>query len=255
MTSYLICAAARTGTNLLATALRQTRVAGRPLEYFNVPSANQPFMLKELGIEADRDGKPDFAARLPAILRAGTRGGIFGATVHRPQVRELAQAIGYQGLNGQWPFLDHAALPVLRACFSGLRFIHLRRNNTVAQAISHYRAIRTKRWYEIHKDPIPNDDETALPFDFDALRKLLHAAESDAAFWADLLAEETDTTLALSYEELDADFHGVILRVLRFLDVPTDGVTLNPPGYRRQADARSRAWEAQVRGMLAEQTG
>jgi LPS sulfotransferase NodH len=250
LTAFLICASARTGTNLLATALRRTGVAGRPLEYFSVQLANKPFMRETLGLAAAQETPPDFAARLPMILRAGrSSNGIFGATVHWVQLKNVLASIGLVG-GARVPAADPRALAALRANFPGLRFIQLTRENKVAQAISHYRAIQSGRWSESVHEPAsaaPAD----LEFDYEAILRLTRAAETDAACWQAFLAEAEATTLRLTYEGVSADFGGTVRQVLDFLEIPTAGVEIPPPNYRRQADATSLAWEARFRRQTA----
>jgi LPS sulfotransferase NodH len=248
--SFLICASARTGTNLLATALRRTGVAGWPFEYFSAELANQPFMLSRLGNIAASAGAPDFAARLPLIIRAGsTDNGVFGSTVHWVQMKNLMAAIGHAGEPILPPSPD--AVASLSASFPGLRFIQLTRQNTVAQAISHYRAMKTGRWSELAREPAaaaPVD----LPFDEATILRLKQGAETDAAGWEAFLAGRPEPKLALTYEALSADFHETIRRVLEFLDIRASEVNIPPPNFRRQADALSLEWEDRIRGIPAQ---
>jgi LPS sulfotransferase NodH len=247
MTSFLICASARTGTNLLATALRQTKISGSPHEYFNDDMMNEPFMLRLLGLTAASGGPPDFAARLGRILRAGTSpNGVFGATVHWWQLKNLMAAIEKpQELTA--PQNRHPP-DALRMFFPDLRFIWLRRENKVAQAISHYVAITTGRWYELNSNAMPERRSAdGVPFDFAAIRHLVDTAEREESGWRRFLASMEDTTLPLTYEELAADFPGVITRVLGFLGLSLAPAEIPPPSFRRQADARSLAWERRYR--------
>jgi LPS sulfotransferase NodH len=232
--SYIICAGPRTGSNLLATALRRTRIAGWPLEYFNMGSANRPFMLNELSLERDRGGTVDFSARLPHILRKGTLGGIFGATVHLSDKDHLHGAIcgAYPAAAGAI-FADalHAALP-------RLHFIWLRRADKLAQAISHHTAKISGVWQQ-SAEAGDGDDAPEIPFDFDEITDLLNQAVTEDEGWRGVLAGQEAHTLALTYEEFAADYAGTLTSVLAFLglDVPPGG--LPDPPYQRQANERS----------------
>ncbi len=250
MISFLICASARTGTNLLATALRATGVAGSPLEYFSAELANEPFMLQKLGGIAASTGPTDFAARLPLIIQAGsTRNAVFGSTVHWVQMKNLLAAIGRPGVRILPPNPD--VMTALSAAFPGLRFIQLTRQNTVAQAISHYRAMKTGRWSESAREPAPVAP-VEIPFDEAAILRLKQGAENDAAGWDAFLAGRPEPKLALTYEALSADFHDTIRRVLTFLDIPASEMKIPQPNYRRQADDLSLEWEARIRGIPAQ---
>lgn len=243
--SYLICAGPRTGSNLLATALRATKLMGRPFEYFNVPVMNQPWMLRTLGLPADFTGLPQISDRLQLIVRAGTSdNGVFGATVHWWDLDGLLQAI--RGTRPDPAGGSERALDVLRSYFPDLRFIWLRRTNTVAQGISHYLARATRVWSVRSNASNGPQDDRNVPFDFAKIHELVHDAELQAEGWRGLLLGAEEITLALTYEEFAADFAGCLRRVLGFLGQPVPA-DLPPVHYRRQSDERSLEWERRYR--------
>ena len=233
-TSYIICAGPRTGSNLLATALRATRIAGSPLEYFNAATMNGAFMLGQLGVEPDHGVPPDFAARLPAILRAGTRGGVFGSTVHWADKDYLLQA-----LQATHPAqADASLLELLRAALPRPRFIWLQREDKLAQAVSHHTARITGVWQK-NANSQTSAPPPEIPFDFTAITQLLDDAIRQEQGWREMLAGQEADVLPIVYEEFAADYAGTLTRVLAFfgLEVPPQG--LPKPPYQRQADARS----------------
>jgi LPS sulfotransferase NodH len=232
--SYIICAGPRTGSNLLASALRQTRIAGSALEYFNAATMNGPFMLERLGVAADRADPPDFGARLPEILRAGTQGDVFGATVHWWDKDHLLRAV-----RSACP--EMAAAPgaaLLRAALPGLRFLWLRREDKLAQAVSHHTARVSGVWQK-RAQAGAGGPPPEIPFDFETIGRLVEDAVLQERGWRDFLAGHEADTLAIGYEEFAADYEGTLTRVLAFLGraVPPQG--LPSPPLQRQADARS----------------
>ena len=240
--SYLICASARTGSNLLATALRDMGV-GRPYEYFNAGQFRNPFMLKLLELP---DSSMDLPDRLNRIVRAGTTAnGVFGVTVHWLDLARLLVAVGEK---------QKRALPVdghspdgVRSLFPPLSYIWLRRENRVAQGISHYLAGKTGHWYEPIGSPERDlSQDHDVPFDFQVIAERVRLATREETAWRQFLAGSPNTTLELTYEELAADFPGTVARALRFLEVP-EGLKIPPPGLRRQATARSVEWERRYR--------
>jgi trehalose 2-sulfotransferase len=244
--SYLICASPRTGSNLLATALRELGTAGRPFEYFNSGVMSDPYMLDVL---SSSTANADALGWLDRILLAGTTSnGVFGATVHWWNVEQILVAIGKK--QGRIVSAPRQARDRLRSFFPGLLFIWLRRENKVAQAISHYLAIQTGVWYEPSADPVPDPRPGRdVPFDFAAIQTQVDAATYEEDEWRQFLAGALDTTLEITYEELAADFAGTMTRVLAFLGAPPV-VNIPKPAYRRLQDARSLEWEQRYRELV-----
>ncbi len=244
---YLLCAGARTGSNLLASALRRTGICGLPFEYFNTDLMNDDAILKELGLSAGPVDVEALAARLEAILRGGTTpNGVFGATVHWWDLDRLRAAVG-KSRACEIPPLGSAP-DGLRAFFPGLRYVWLRRENKVAQGISHYIATRTGAWHRWVRDlPTRQGQVPEVVYDFAAIKDFVTTAEAEDAGWRGFLADSSSITLSLTYEDLAADYRGTVTRVLTFLDVAAGGVEIPPPAFHRQADARSVEWERRYR--------
>jgi LPS sulfotransferase NodH len=79
----MICAAPRTGSTLLAQALRDTGRAGRPSEFFDIHEHNERFWINSLGITSD-------AQYFDKVLAAAsTENGIFGQKLHWHQAPAL----------------------------------------------------------------------------------------------------------------------------------------------------------------------
>src|SRR5437660_9519697 len=119
--SYIICTAPRTGSTLLAEALKATGCAGRPAEYFDIHAHNEQYWIRTLGIRND-------AEYIEKVVEAGTTSnGVFGLKVHFHQLRavhaKLLAAAQSQKVNG--PAMSVEAL--LRARFGEPRYIWLMR--------------------------------------------------------------------------------------------------------------------------------
>ena len=147
--SYIICTAPRTGSTLLAEALKVTGRAGRPAEYFDIHAHNEQYWIRTLGIRND-------AEYIEKVVEAGTTSnGVFGLKVHFHQLRavhaKLLAAAQSQKVNG--PAMSVEAL--LRARFGEPRYIWLMRRNKVAEAISYYRAAKTGLWRSLSAEAAP----------------------------------------------------------------------------------------------------
>jgi LPS sulfotransferase NodH len=245
--SYLICSSPRTGSNLLATAIRKTGVAGYPFEYFCQITLNAPFMLKTIGLPAEDAGPPHLASRMDRILARGTTpNGIFGGTVHWGHLSTLLDAIGE--IQGKEISPRDGVLDGLRSVFPNLKFIRLYRRNHVAQGISHFIAKATKRWQVLEDSPplhAPAPDEPQ--YDFPAIQKFVKLARNDEEGWRSLLSPCPENTFPVSYEELAADYRTVVGDVLDFIGMPGAHTVVPKPPFRRQANDRSAEWEARYR--------
>jgi LPS sulfotransferase NodH len=246
-TSYLICAGPRTGSNLLASTLRHAEVAGQPFEYFGRATLNGAHMLGLLGLEPEEAEAMSLADRLDRILAAGTTGnGVFGATLHwghfQPMVDAVRERLGDNVSAGA----DIAT--VLRGFFPGIHYVWLRRENHVAQAISHYLARQTGLWQtQANADePSAGGDEEPV-YDFAAIKRLVGFAEREEQGWRRIFSEISDPVFAVTYEELAAEREAIVARVLEFLGVPKAIQEIPEAPLRRLADTRSVAWEERFR--------
>jgi LPS sulfotransferase NodH/glycosyltransferase involved in cell wall biosynthesis len=254
--SYLICAAARTGSNLLASALRRTDLAGRPFEYFNAPSQNAEFMLKNLGISLEMSKTIKPIERLKRIIRFGTtENGVFGATVHWWDLEKMYQAI-IDHSDSNAPSRDE----MIEACagfFPELRYVWLRRENKVAQAISHYIATKSGVWQVNQNETKPAREPKKIDYDFGKIREFVVSAEVEDDGWRNFL-NGTKDALTITYEELAQDYHGTVGKVLDFIGVRVAKDAIPAPQFRRTADSRSFEWEQRYRaeaGMQREAIG
>jgi LPS sulfotransferase NodH len=226
-TTYLIASANRCGSYLLCEGLGETGVAGQPTE--------------SLSIEYRRDlckrlygAEMDFSVSMTAMIRRTmTNNGVFGAKVHWDQVEELWYESGYDGP----PYI------FLLDEFPGARYIHLHRRDTLAQAISLSIAQQTNEWWRTaaSTSPVRNDVEPV----FDAT-KILHLQldlirQRDA--WRDFFRMEGITPLEMEYETLVADYHGEVVRALKFLGLDaTKARDIPEPRLQKQGDELNALW-------------
>lgn len=246
-TSYLICAGPRTGSNLLASTLRHAEVAGQPFEYFGRATLNGPHMLGLLNLGPVEAETMSLADRLDRILAAGaTENGVFGATLHWGHFQPMVDAVR-EKLGDNVPAAADVAA-VLRGYFPGIRYVWLRRENHVAQAISHYLARQTGLWQTQAKAERPSADSAEEPaYDFSAIKRLVGFAEREEQGWRRTFSEISDPVFAVTYEELAVAREAVVARVLEFLGVPKAIQEIPEAPLRRLADARSVAWEERFR--------
>jgi LPS sulfotransferase NodH len=247
--SYLIAANQRSGTTMLARALADTGIAGRPEEYFlAVDPAQQPAQQRgwqywEEGPYGFMNGATDRESYLDIVFRLGsTPNGIFGAKLMWNNVewaiakfREMPRFTG----------LDRAQ--VFHAAFPDLHVVHVSRRDRVRQAVS---------WARMAQDGVyvVSDDEPAVPtgaaeYRFELIRGLEGLIEAGERGWHELYAELGLDPYEVVYEDLatEAGFEQSVRGVLDHLGLEAGDLVVPRPRTHRQSDALNDEWVARYR--------
>jgi LPS sulfotransferase NodH len=237
--SYLICATPRSGSTLLCGLLRSTGIAGRPESYFR---------RQDLSAYADQWGVPrsghavtDVDAFVRAAVAAGsTPNGVFGARIMWGTMTELTDALASASDSG-----PASSVELLTRAFGRTRFLHLRRIDTVAQAVSWARSEQTHYWH-------PGDEAAAggrePSFDRGLIDELVSTITAHEAAWRDWFTGQGLSPYELTYEDLAEDPISVTRAVLDHLGLvlpPDRNITVRD---RRQADDLNAEWVARYRG-------
>jgi LPS sulfotransferase NodH len=248
--SYLICAAPRTGSTLLAQALAATGRAGRPNEYFDIHDENEHFWLNSLSIADDSEyfGK---------AVRAGTTAnGVFAIKLLWHQSPAILAKLRAAAPPLAMP--PGASLHQLLEARLGVppRYVWLRRRDKLAQAISYLRASKTGIWRST--DMAAGRAAAPEPaFDFDLIAQYVRVVHDFDLRWEAYFRENRLKVLMIVYENFVQAYERTVFDVLDFIGVPRDGITLPPPRLQRQGDAASQDWQRQFveiarkRGMVA----
>src|SRR4051812_7686283 len=143
---YFVCATPRSGSTLLCRSLAATGVAGRPEEYFErlrhsgLPREPREYFGGLPPQDADlldllpetRTGRPqhaDLDRELPRYLEDGTTpNGVFGSKLMWGHLEDLLARLGPDTLEDRLGRLD---------------YVHVTREDKVAQAVSLWRAVQT----------------------------------------------------------------------------------------------------------------
>lgn len=239
--AYFVCCDARTGSSLLAATLRATGRAGKPFEYFTRAEIDKPWLRAELRVPEDLPftSFPDWREY---ILSAGCEmGGVFAASVHYWQLPHCVETFRAAGS-------EASPLDVLRGFFPDLRLIWLRRDNIVAQAISHHVAIATAIWNSrLGGAARPGESDRGAPYDFDKIEHQVQSVLAAQAGWRETLKGAEAITLPLSYEELAADLPGAVARVFAHVGLALGPEPIRAPGLEKQAGAWSKEMERRYR--------
>jgi len=244
--AYLVLATARSGSTLLCETLRETGVAGRPLEHFEVfAPTSLPRQPREyfhgvtdpeiLDLLAPLEpGTP--AVQTPEewwerILREGTGdNGVWGGKLMWAHTGDLLRRT--RGLPG---FGDADLATTLRALLRDPDLILMVREDKVAQAVSLWRAVQTETWRR-------SDTPDRAVYRFAGINHLREQLERDEAAWRAWLARNNLQHYQVRYSELAADPAGVVAGILRFLGLRCEA-PVEPP-VQRQGDSRSADWAA-----------
>lgn len=230
--SYLLCGTPRTGSTLLCGLLRSTGVAGRPESYFRRPDERS--WAQRWRLPGGGDGTFGYGDYVRAAVAAGsTDNGVFGARVMWGSLEPLVTRLGvvHPGLAG-------ADVELLTRAFGPLRFLHLQRGDTLAQAVSWVRAEQTGHWQ--HGDSVAPGHEPR--FDAEQIRERIRVIDEHDAAWRQWLAAFDLEPFPVRYEDLAADPDGVTRGVLDFLGLPIPTPSAIAPRQHRQADEINHDW-------------
>jgi LPS sulfotransferase NodH len=180
--TYAIASHARSGSNLLSSALKETKVLGRPTEYFN------RYMIEHGSFEG-ADGTVEKQCQL--IRNSATEpGGVCGMKLFPRQLDWAAQ---------------HVNLP---EWFPNMTWVWLRRRDILGQAISWEFASQSQAWTHIEK---ANQQPV---YDFNEIsRRLVIVSVSDAR-WNHYFAARCITPMEVWFEDLP---HGGLEQVIGHL--------------------------------------
>ncbi len=232
----MVCAIARTGSNLLCDGLHATRRAGRGQQYF------LPKFESDLAGKYGLDARKDFAGYVRGSVDAASFGNrVFSFKIMAWYLREFVSRLRATGAFGAGTDLG-----VLETAFPRLQFVQILRRDKLQQAISKARAMQTGLWRiqnggEAHREP---------EFDASLIAKCLEDVRKDEAIWSEFFARENVAPFPVWYEDLCANYETMIRSVLDFLKIKLPrGAEITPPRTIRQADAVSREWEERYREL------
>jgi LPS sulfotransferase NodH len=244
MDGYIICGTPRTGSTLLCDLLAAVPGAGAPDSFFMADP--DPEWLRQWGFpeRGTMDAADHAAACLDAAMRAGRgQGGLFGLRLMRRDLGALSEMIG----------LAHPGhdtdLARIRAAFGAVLFIHLTREDKLAQAVSMVRAEQTGLW---HVAPDGTELERLAPpaepvYDFGRIAAKLAELEAHDTAWRAWFAAEGVMPLTVGYAALSADPAAELARICEALGLPAPPPEHVRPGVARLADAVNRDWMQRFR--------
>ena len=234
--SYIIASTMRTGSYLLCEGLEWTKHAGHPREIFC----------------PERRGMYEGEWQLPkgtsleeflrtAIERGTSANGVFGTKIHFHHVEPLAREAQFTG----------EAVQVLRKIFPDAKYVHLRRRDRRAQAISWYRAKVTNEWWRIRGLTQPDLTGRVPEFHAPEIRRREFELERQQQAWDRFFAETPVESIAMDYEVLAANYREEVARALVFIgEDPALALKLPEPRLVVQADGTTEEWRRKMDAMF-----
>jgi trehalose 2-sulfotransferase len=243
--SFLICATPRSGSTLLCGLLRSTGVAGRPESYFRRDDIDQ--YAARWGVPPAAGGALDVTYIRAAVAAGSTPNGVFGARIMWGSMTELTAALPSRSDSSEASDIE---LP--SEVFGQTGFVHLRRVDRVAQAVSWARAEQTHVWHP--GDPVAPGRQRPH-FDRDLIGRLVDTIVEHEAAWAAWFSDRDLTPYQVAYEELAADPIRITRGVLDHLGLDLPIGSSITPRDRRQADDVNADWIARFRNRLPAEFG
>jgi LPS sulfotransferase NodH len=245
--AYILCGTPRTGSTLLCNLLASTGAAGNPDSFYS--RKFMPEWAEEWGLpsQATMSEREYDVAYLEAAIKVGKGGTpVFGLRLMRENLDELSEILGriYPGLSSDRARFEKA--------FGKVLYIHLSRENKLAQAVSLVKAEQTGLWHvapdgtEIERLAPPKDPE----YDFERIAREVAELESYDTAWNTWFAEQGVSPVRVGYETLSADPAATLVRICEALGIQPPNVDDVKPGVAKLADETSLDWMRRYRADL-----
>ncbi|TPM25012.1 Stf0 family sulfotransferase [Mesorhizobium sp. B2-3-4] len=242
--AYIICGTPRTGSTLLCDLLASTKKTGAPHSFYrrqNILEWAEEWNLSARAAMSELDFN---TAYLNATIKAGKGGtGIFGLRLMRENLGELSAILDqiFPGLPSDKARLEKA--------FGSVLYLHLSREDKLAQAVSLVKAEQTGLW---HVAPDGTEIERVAPpaeprYDFQRISGEVAELEAYDAAWNTWFAQQGITPLRLGYESLSGDPAAALVAICRTLGVLPPNVADVKPGVAKLADETSLDWMRRFR--------
>ncbi|MCT8974809.1 Stf0 family sulfotransferase [Microbaculum marinisediminis] len=246
--AYILCGTPRTGSTLLCGLLASTQAAGDPDSFYSrrfMPAWAEEWGLPSPDSMAERDYDITYLAAAIEVGKGGTA--IFGLRLMRENLDDLSAI-----LDRIHPGLPSDAARFERA-FGKTLYIHLSRENKLAQAVSLVKAQQTGLW---HIAPDGSELERLAPpqdpvYDFERIRQELAELESHDTAWNTWFAAQGITPVRIGYERLSADPAAALVRLCEALGIAAPHIADVKPGVAKLSDETSLEWMRRYRADLA----
>ena len=242
--SYVVCTSPRSGSTLLCKLLAATGVSGNPASYFFDPSVEDWLADLDIKVDAGKTEREVLKVVLREVVKKGRSGtGMFG-------LRQQAHGLAFlsKKLADLYPREATDAVRFQRA-FGTTLYIHLTRDDKIAQAVSFVKARQTGLW---HMAPDGSELERSAPhrelsYDVKALQGCVETMMAYDYSWYEWFLRAGIKPLRIRYDDLANDPVGILRDVLGRLGLDQAAAKGSVPGVKKLADTTSVQWAAQFR--------
>jgi LPS sulfotransferase NodH len=240
---YFICGTPRTGSTLLCSLLKSSGVAGVPESYFRKQDLKT--WAAKWDVPVATNGSFLFSDYMKAAVAAGrTENGVCAVRVMWGTMAELTSNLDESGVHTQDIHVQDIQaqdIDVLGQNFGKTRFIYLKRQDYVAQAVSLLKAEQTDIWHIINdsKSEVPAQD---YEYNFERLRALRQEIADDNQAWVQWFEENNIKPCEIFYEELSEKPVDTVLEVLGYLGLALPSDVILKANNKRMADSHSASW-------------
>ncbi len=214
---------------MLCSLLKSTGVAGNPESYFRSQDLGR--WSKQWGISGP-DGGFDFAEYTQAAITDGqSENGVFAARIMWGTMEEVAQE-----LRNTFPSIAGKDADLIFKAFGRTKFLHLQREDLVAQAVSRLLAEQTQVWHQLDNNAL-SVPQNKPEYDFAALSLYVQEAGDHQRAWEEWFGFNSIDPHRITYSQLDENPSEVVSGVLDFLSLklPLTAV-LDAPNKRLASD-------------------
>jgi len=242
--AYIICATPRSGSTLLCDLLTDTGVAGQPDSFFRRESFPEWTDYFGLSVENWRNKYEFDSAYLSAVQRYGTNGtAIFGMRLMHESLHELAEQLKRIYPN---PSSDKA---LFQSAFNTPFYLHLSRDDKLAQAVSLLRAEQSGLW---HVASDGTERERLKPnqkpvYDSQSLKELIETLEESDKAWENWFVQQRIEPLRITYEMLSANPQTQLATILSALGQDPVMAASVKPRTMKLASTESAEWMARFK--------
>jgi LPS sulfotransferase NodH len=222
--TYVVCSTPRSGSGLLCRTMAATRVAGTPIEYFDL--TRRALLSRRWGCG------PALAAYTEALwARRTSPSGVFATKLHWYHVDALlAEKHGRR--RGEAPFEQPASF--VEELLGGRPvYVRILRRDVNRQAVSLWTAERTGVW-----GMRSGGRRGLVRYSFAGIKRARARIVLGELHWERFFRFNGIEPIEVVYEDLSADYESTVAGVLERL-VPGAGTPIPPPLTTRQADERT----------------
>lgn len=241
---YIILATHRTGSNLLCRGLNDLNIAGHPGEFFmHVDTIDGP--------DPTLFGKPAEEFTKLMYQSGTTDNGVFGI---KTMWQNLESAFNYYHQQGYTKASTPFAL--FNELFPAAKYIYIRREDKIRQAVSLVKAMKTGYYTSIQQDQaeVQSYSPNNIEYDEMLLHKVYQRLKLEDEQWDALIHKNSIQALRINYEEFTQNYESSIREALRFIGIESwSNAVIKSNPLRKQADNTNEEWVRRFKHYLSEQ--